>query len=82
MASADDPSSFASPDPSEQPSLDEFGPPHDHSISETLQLWILIPGLIGLILIVGEYIVHILLSLMGKSISWNTMICRHCLFVG
>ena len=61
MAGADDPSSFASPDPSEHPSLDEFGPPHDHSISETLQLWILIPGLIGLIFI-GEYIVHVLLS--------------------
>ena len=54
MASADDPSNVFSSDPLEQPSVDEFGPPHDHSISETLQLWILIPGLILLILI-GEY---------------------------
>ena len=51
-----DPTTSPSPDPSEQgelPSVDSFGPPHPQGISDTLQLWILIPGLIGLIL-VGE----------------------------
>lgn len=40
--------------PSEKPSTDEFGPPHDHTVSESLQLWILIPGVIGLILLICE----------------------------
>ena len=50
-----DPTNVPSPDPSAEPSVgdDAFGPPHAQAISDTLQLWILIPGLIGLILI-GE----------------------------
>lgn len=32
---------------------DKYGPPHAQAVSESLQLWILIPGLIGLALI-GE----------------------------
>ena len=36
---------------------DEFGPPHAHQVSNTLQLWILIPGLIAL-LVVGELRAH------------------------
>ena len=41
--------------PSEEPSMDAFGPPHDHTVSESLQLWILIPGIIGLILLICEF---------------------------
>lgn len=37
---------------------DEFGPPHPQTVSESLQLWILIPGLIGLIFI-GKNVVHV-----------------------
>lgn len=50
-----DPTDVPSPDPSGQaePPVDAFGPPHSQTISDTLQLWILIPGLIGLI-IIGE----------------------------
>lgn len=50
-----DPTNVPSPDPSEQaePTVDAFGPPHGQTISDSLQLWILIPGLIGLI-IIGE----------------------------
>ena len=50
-----DPTAVPSPDPSEQaePSVDTFGPPHAQTVSDSLHLWILIPGLIGLILI-GE----------------------------
>ena len=40
--------------PSEEPSMDTFGPPHDHTVSESLQLCILIPGIIGLILLICE----------------------------
>lgn len=43
--------------PTETPSAptveDKFGPPHAQGVSESLQFWILIPGLIGLALI-GE----------------------------
>ena len=46
-----DPTDVPPVDPLEK--ADAFGPPHEHTISETLQLWILIPGLIGLVLI-GE----------------------------
>ena len=50
-----DPMNVPSPDPSEhaEPTVDAFGPPHGQTISDSLQLWILIPGLIGLVL-VGE----------------------------
>jgi hypothetical protein len=67
-----DPTTAPSPDPSEhaEPSVDSFGPPHAQAISDSLHLWILIPGLIALILI-GEpkrcrvYFTIILLSLLG-----------------
>ena len=55
MASTD-PTDVPTTDPSEDPSVDAFGPPHDQAISESLQLWILIPGLVGLIL-VGEKLI-------------------------
>ncbi len=50
-----DPTTVPPPDPSEhaEPTVDRFGPPHAQAISDSLHLWILIPGLIGLILI-GE----------------------------
>lgn len=51
---------MAEADPTDVPPVgqaDAFGPPHEHAISETLQLWILIPGLIGLVLI-GESLDH------------------------
>ena len=50
-----DPTNVPSPGPSEhvEPTVDAFGPPHGQAISDSLQLWILIPGLIGLVL-VGE----------------------------
>lgn len=57
MASAD-PTDVPATDPAEEPYVDAFGPPHAQSVSESLQLWILIPGLIGLILI-GESSVYI-----------------------
>ena len=50
MASADA-NDVPSTNYSDKPSLDAFGPPHDHTISESLQLWIIIPGLICLIVI-------------------------------
>ena len=46
---------------SEEPSVDVFGPPHDHTISESLQLWIFVPGLISLILLICE-LLRVLLS--------------------
>ena len=30
---------------------DDFGPPHAQKVSETLQLWILLPGLLAFLLI-------------------------------
>ena len=39
--------------PTVPPVEDKFGPPHPQGVSDSLQLWILIPGLIGLVLI-GE----------------------------
>ena len=38
-------------DPTGVPEVDEFGPPHAHTVSESLHLWILIPGLLIIILI-------------------------------
>lgn len=38
---------------------DKFGPPHGQTVSDSLYLWILIPGLLGL-LCVGEWSVVIL----------------------
>lgn len=36
-------------------SEDEFGPPHDHTISDSLQLWIFIPGLLIGFILIGEF---------------------------
>ena len=38
----------------EEPVTDPFGKPHAHVVSDSLQLWILIPGLIILVF-VGEF---------------------------
>ena len=36
-------------DQAEEPPTDEFGPPHAQQVSDALQLWILIPGLLIII---------------------------------
>lgn len=33
---------------------DEFGPPHAQQVSDTLQFWILVPGLVILVILIGE----------------------------
>lgn len=90
-----DPTAVPSPDPSEQaePSVDSFGPPHPQTVSDSLHLWILIPGLIGLILI-GELkrscIVFVSCSLVTRGIVlhgvysaciilsfFNSMLCMY-----
>ena len=40
--------------PSEPTAEDRFGPPHGHQISDSLQLWILIPGALAIVVVVGE----------------------------
>lgn len=48
---------MAKPESEELPSMandeDKFGPPHAQSVSETLQFWILLPGILLLALFVG-----------------------------
>ena len=37
----------------EEPTIDPFGRPHGHSVSDSLHLWIIVPGIL-IILVVGE----------------------------
>lgn len=37
--------------PAVSPAEDKFGVPHGQAVSDALQLWILVPGLLGLILV-------------------------------
>ncbi len=52
---------MAKPEPDDElPSMandeDKFGPPHAQSVSETLQFWILLPGILLLALFAGRFI--------------------------
>ena len=33
----------------EPAAADQFGPPHAHAVSDTLQMWILVPGLLAIL---------------------------------
>ena len=35
---------------------DKFGPPHAQAVSETLQFWILLPGILLLVAFIGRYL--------------------------
>ena len=58
-------------DPTEEPPTDKFGPPHAHQVSDTLQLWILIPGLLILIFVGKELLLsrlfHLLYMVLTKQ---------------
>lgn len=41
--------------PTTPPVEDKFGPPHAQAVSESLQLWILLPGLMILLFLIGQY---------------------------
>lgn len=53
--------------PTGTPEVDNFGPPHAHTIAESLHLWILIPGLF-IILFIGKSRLQIL----------QHSFCNHC----
>lgn len=46
------------------PLEDKFGPPHGQAVSESLQLWILIPGLLGLFFV--GFVIYKLLRKQGE----------------
>jgi len=51
--------------PSEPTAEDRFGPPHGHQVSDSLQLWILIPGALVIIVVV-VYLLYRLFRRQGE----------------
>ena len=45
----------------EEPTVDPFGRPHGHAVSDSLHLWIIVPGIL-IILVVGKQSGGVILS--------------------
>ncbi len=60
---------------------DEFGPPHAQQVSDTLQVWILVPGLILLLILVGKYGPPALGSVVGSFSTFGSFDINFCVYM-
>ena len=50
---------------------DKFGPPHAQTVSQNLQFWILVPGIIALVVFIGKLPRYLLGEIVEEHDDWE-----------